>query len=144
MSCALFLAIICILCVVVVYTVTKQQLEDTISKEITKFYVKTLGVGPKETRVYIVKDMLIVRLKGKLLPIEEKILESKDGIELVKTLRDRFYEVVREDLTLLIHNLTHMNAVSMHSDVSTRTGERIAIFILETDLESQLAQKNPR
>jgi len=66
---------------------TKGQIEDTISKEAAKFYLKTLGVGPRESRCYIIEDMIIVRLKGKLLPIEEKLLKFKTGIKLIKDLR---------------------------------------------------------
>ena len=45
------------------------QVKDKIAKQVTKFYVDTIGQGPEETRIYIVEDMVIVRLKGKLLPI---------------------------------------------------------------------------
>lgn len=39
---------------------TEGQIEDRISKEVTKFYAKTLKAGPKETRVYILEDMVIM------------------------------------------------------------------------------------
>ncbi len=40
---------------------TKGDIADKISKKITQFYHKTLGLGPKESKCYIVEDMIIVR-----------------------------------------------------------------------------------
>ncbi len=81
---------------------TKGQVEDLISKEVTKFYAKTLGVGPRETRVKIVEDMVIVRLKGKLLPIEEKLLEGEQGILMVKNIRQALHEILTKKLKVLV------------------------------------------
>jgi len=49
------------------------QIGDLISKEITKYYVSNFGMGPKQSRVYIIENMIIVRLKINLLPFEKKL-----------------------------------------------------------------------
>jgi len=41
-------------------------------------------MGQKKRKYIYLEDMVIVRLKGKLLPIEEKLLEGEEGIGLVK------------------------------------------------------------
>lgn len=101
------------------------QIKDNISKQITKFYVDTLGHGPKETRIYIIEDMVIVRLKGKLLPVEEKLLEGQGGIDLVKNIREKLHEILTKNLTLIV------------SDISTKTGEMLEVFILDTNYEAE-------
>jgi len=113
------------------------QIKDNISKQVTKFYVDTLGHGPKETKIYILEDMVIVRLKGKLLPIEEKLLEGKGGIGLVKDIREKLHNILTKDLGLIVGNITKHKIVSSHSDVSTKTGEMIEVFILDTNYESE-------
>lgn len=117
------------------------QITDTISKKVTKFYVEHLGVGPKETKIYIVEDMVIVRLKGKLLPIEQKLLEGKKGIELVKDLRKALHEITTVHLSEMITEITKHKVISSHCDISTKTGERVEIFVLDTDYESELKQQ---
>jgi uncharacterized protein YbcI len=114
---------------------TKGQIEDVISKEVTKFYVKTMGVGPQQSRVYVLHDMVIVRLKGKLLPIEQKLLEGHRGIELVKDIRKAMHELMTEGISEIIKTITTHNVISSHSDVSTKTGEFLQVFIVDTDLE---------
>lgn len=122
---------------------TKGQIQDALSKAITQFYAKTLGVGPKETRVYIVEDMIVVRLKGKLLPIEEKLLEHKEGIGMVKNLREMLHQQLLESLSKVITDIIGQQIISVHGDISTRTGERLEVFILKNNYEEQLT-KNPR
>lgn len=118
---------------------SKGKIEDAISKEVTKFYVKALGVGPRETRVYLVEDMIIVRLKGKLLPIEQKLLEGKGGIEMVKDIRKRLHEILTQNLGNIVTAITKRKVISSHSDISTKSGEILEVFILDENLENDLA-----
>jgi len=113
------------------------QVKDNLSKQVTKFYVDTLGHGPQETKVYILEDMVIVRLKGRLLPIEEKLLEGKEGISLVKNIREKLHEVLTKNLSSIVSNITGHKVISSHSDISTKTGEMLQVFILDTCYEAE-------
>jgi uncharacterized protein YbcI len=113
------------------------QIKDKISKQVTTFYVDTLGHGPKETKVYILEDMVIVRLEGKLSPVEEKLLEGKGGVGIVKNIRKRLHAVLTKNLGLIVSNITGHKVISSHSDVSTKTGEILEVFILDTLYESE-------
>lgn len=120
---------------------TKGQIEDTIAKEITKFYAKALGIGPQETRVYIVEDMVIIRLKGKLFPIEERLLEGKNGVALVKDIRRNLHKVLTKHLSDIVTDITKNNVISAHSDTSTKTGERMEVLILDNNYQEQLEKQ---
>jgi uncharacterized protein YbcI len=113
------------------------QVKDDLSKQVTKFYVDVLGHGPKETRIYILEDMVIVRLKGKLLPIEEKLLEGEEGISLVKNIREKLHEVLTKNLSSIVSDITGHKVISSHSDISTKTGEMLQVFILDTYYEAE-------
>lgn len=117
---------------------SKGQVEDQICKKVIEFYVNTLGTGPRQARVYLVEDMVIVRLQGKLLPLEEQLLVGNKGIELVKTIRKALHEINTKRLNSIIEEVTGHKVKSTHSDISTKTGERFEAFILETDLEKEL------
>jgi uncharacterized protein YbcI len=113
------------------------QIKDAISKEVTKYYAQTLGHGPKETRVYIIEDMVMVRLKGSLLPLEKKLLEGKEGIGLVKNIRYSLHEILTKNLTTIIEDITKHTVISSHSDISTKTGEILEVFIFSTNYEAE-------
>lgn len=124
--------------------VTIGQQEDSLAKSVTQFYARTLGHGPTETRAYILEDMIVIRLKGRLLPIEEKLLEDKEGIGLVKNIREMLHEVLTKNLSSIVTTITHHNVISSHSDISTKTGEMVEIFILDANYEAELKPRQPR
>lgn len=120
------------------------QVKDNIAKQVTKFYADTLGHGPKETKVYIVEDMVIVRLKEHLLPVEQKLLEGNEGIVLVKNIRKKLHEILTTHLVSIVSSITNHNVITSHSDISTKTGELLEVFILDTCYETELDRSSDR
>ena len=94
-----------------------------------------MGRGPTETRTYIIKDMVLVRLKGVLTPAEEQLAKTAEGADLIKKTRVSLLDAARHLLENIVVNITGCQVRSLHTDISTRTGERVIIFILEQDLE---------
>lgn len=116
---------------------TKGQIQDSITKQAITLYKELLGTGPRNTRTYIVDDMVILRVDGKLLPIEQVLLGGKDGVEMVKDLRKALHERTTEQFSKIIERETGHKVISSHSDVSTKSGEIIKIFILEVCFEKE-------
>jgi uncharacterized protein YbcI len=119
-------------------TQTKGQLEAKIASAITQFEHEHLGRGPQEVRAWIIQDLILVRLKRVLTPAEEKLARDPEGRRLVKELRVQLIEGSRSMLDGIVLDLTGVPVVSLHSDISVRTGERIIVFTLAQDLESQV------
>ncbi|MFA9289274.1 MAG: DUF2294 domain-containing protein [Weeksellaceae bacterium] len=117
---------------------SKGQIEDSIAKKAIQFYREALGVGPQQSKAYILHDMVIVRLKSKLLPHEEMLLGKDRGIEIVKDIRRHIHESTIPGMSELIQEITIHKVISTHSDISTKTGEILQIFILDSDFEEQL------
>jgi len=114
---------------------TKGQIEAQIGEAIIKFEKEYMGRGPQETKTYIIKDMVFVRLKGVLTPAEEQLAKTAEGAELIKKTRMQLLEGARVLLENLIANITGCEIKSLHTDISTKTGERIIVFTLEQNLE---------
>lgn len=115
--------------------ITKGQLEDNISKAMIKFEKEYLGRGPEEIRTFILGDMILIRLKGILTPAEQHLASNHEGKMLVKQMRIQLVETSRTMLEGIIRDLTGCAVISMHSDISTVSGERIFIFILDRSLD---------
>ena len=116
---------------------TKGQMEAQISEAIIKFEKEYLGRGPTETKTFIIKDMVLIRLKGVLTPAEEQLAKTAEGAELIKKTRVRLLESARCLLENVITNITDCQVKSLHTDISTKIGERIIIFTLDRDLENK-------
>ena len=119
---------------------TKGQLEADISEEVTKFEKEHLGRGPKEVRTFIIQDMILVRLKGILSPAEEKLAKENDGIQLVKQIRRRLIESSRKVLENIIMEKSNAKVKTLHTDISSRTGERIIVFVMDRNIEEDFKQ----
>ena len=113
---------------------TKGQVEAQISEAIIKFEKEYMGRGPMETKSYIIEDMVFVRLKGVLTPAEEQLAKSAEGAHLIKRTRVQLLEGARFLLENVISGITACQVKSLHTDISTKTGERIIIFTLEQNL----------
>jgi len=117
---------------------TKGQLEADISAAVTQFEREHLGRGPKESRTFIIQDMILIRLKGVLTPAEEQLAAEKDGAQLIKQVRMRLIESSRSLLEKIVKEKTGAEIKSLHTDISSRTGERVFVFCLNKDLEEEL------
>ena len=110
------------------------QLEAEISEAVIKFEREYMGRGPEETRTYVFDDLVLVRLKGVLTPAEKKLVETRSderGRMLIKQLRIELLEKGRPLLEAIVRDVLGQKVRSLHTDISTRTGERIIIFTLE-------------
>ncbi|HOV15766.1 MAG TPA: DUF2294 domain-containing protein [Spirochaetota bacterium] len=116
---------------------TKGQIEAQISEAIIKFEKEYMGRGPTETKTFIINDMIIVRLKGVLTPAEVQLSKTRDGADLVKKTRVRLLESARYLLENIVNNITSKQVISLHSDISTKIGERVIIFIMNGNLEEK-------
>ena len=119
---------------------TKGQLEAEVSKALIKFELEYMGRGPADAKTYVVRDMILVRLKGILTPAEHQLIKV-EGVELLKDVRAKLLESGRDMLDRIIKDLVGCDVISMHADLSTRTGERIILFIVSEDLERRFYQE---
>ncbi len=112
---------------------SKRETERAISQAIVRFEKEFMGRGPLETRSYIIEDMVLVRLKNVLTPAELKLAESETrerGRYLIKQVRQELIERGRPLLDAVIKDILHVDVESLHTDISSRTGERVIVFTL--------------
>jgi uncharacterized protein YbcI len=113
---------------------TKGQLEAEISAAIIQFEKEYMGRGPQETRTFIIEDMVLIRLRGVLTPAEKQLVtvnDSDTGRTLIKQVRRELIEKARTLLESIISDILKVNCLSMHTDISTTTGEKIIVFRLK-------------
>lgn len=117
---------------------TRGQMEADISDAVTRFEKEFIGRGPLETKTYIVDDMIITRLGGVLTKAELKLIKSDRNPrarELIKQVRIELIESGRGILETAIKNIARIKVRSLHTDISTTSGEKIIVFILDKPIE---------
>ncbi len=114
--------------------ITRGEAESEISNAIVKFEREYMGRGPEDAQTHIFQDVVFIRLRGVLTPAEKHLAKSEDstaGRKLIKEVRQELLEKARVLLETIIVDILGFKAKSMHTDISTLTGERIIVFTLE-------------
>ena len=120
------------------------EIEAAICDGISRFEQEYMGRGPKDIRTHLLGDLLVVRLQGVLTAAEQHLvatLAPEKGRDLLKQVRSQLIEIARPALELLIEKITGVKLVSMHHDISTRTGEEVVIFTLTDAPQFREAKK---
>jgi uncharacterized protein YbcI len=121
---------------------SKGSLEAEISKALTHWEKNYLGRGSVSVKSDILRDMVIVVLRGILTPAEYALCQDKEGLLSVKEVRNSLVESGIEDLKKIIFSITGQDVVNFHTDISTQTGERVMVFKLSSDLEFLLSKSD--
>ena len=112
---------------------TKGQMETEICEAVIKFEKEFMGRGPLEAKAYVIDDIVLVRLKKVLSQAELRLADSsnrRNGCELIKRVRIALLEQGRSILESSVEAITGIKVKSLHTDISTVTGERMIIFTL--------------
>ena len=109
------------------------EIEAAISQGISRFEQEYMGRGPKDIQTHLIGDLLIVRLHGVLTAAEQhlvKTLQPEKGRDLLKQVRTQLIELARPLMETMVEEVTGVNVVSLHHDISTATGEEVVLFTL--------------
>ncbi|MFA5873246.1 MAG: DUF2294 domain-containing protein [Anaerolineales bacterium] len=114
---------------------TRGEVEAEMTQAIIKFEKEYLGHGPLDARSFFFNDMILIRLRGVLTPAERKVAESREGQLLVKETRRQLFESSRSTIEALVKEIVGCQVISLHTDVSTKTGERVIVLTVDTNLD---------
>jgi len=111
--------------------------EAAISDEMMAFQHEFVGRGPDRIRTRIVEDLVIVRSFGVLTPAEVQLATSFEGRRLIKAMRQQVLEAGRSLLERIVQKHTGAEVISVHSDISTKSGEWLDVFVLDRSVEEE-------
>jgi len=117
---------------------TKGVVEAEISKVLTHWEKNYLGRGSVSVKADILRDMVVVVLKGVLTPAEYAVCQEKEGLLSVKKMRNSLVESGVEEIKEALSTITGIEVVSFYTDLSTISGERIMVFKFSEDLQTKL------
>ena len=123
---------------------TKGQVEAEIGNALIQFEKDYMGRGPQETKTFIIEDMILIRLKGVLTSAEQQLAKNLEGMNLIKMVRSNLLEQGRDLLTNVIEKITGLKVITLHTDISTKTGERMIVFTLNKNLEISFRGQEPK
>src|SRR5207248_11666691 len=100
---------------------TVGEIEAPISQRMSGFEQEYLGRGPKNVHTHLFRDCLVVRLQDVLTPAEQHLIAAfaaEKGRALVKQVRTQLMETARPILEGMVKEITGVNVLSLHHDIS--------------------------
>lgn len=113
---------------------TQGEIEAAICKGMTRFEQDYMGRGPKNLQTHLIDDLLVVRLHGVLTIAEQQLVKTltpEKGRDLLKQVRTHLIETARPTLEVMVQEITGIEVLSLHHDISTATGEEVVLFRLK-------------
>jgi uncharacterized protein YbcI len=114
---------------------TRAEMEVAIRNAIIKFEQDFMGRGPTDVRAFIVRDLIVVRLKGVLTPAERQLAKTPDGVDMVKRIRQTLIAQGRDRLIEQVSDITGAKVSALFTDIDAQIGEKVFVFTVERDLE---------
>jgi uncharacterized protein YbcI len=115
----------------------QSRIEAAISDEMMAFQHEFVGRGPDRIRTLIIEDLVIVLSLGVLTPAERQLAKSFEGRRLIKATRQQVLEAGRSVLESIVQRHTGAEVVSVHSDISTKSGEWLDVFVLNRSVQEK-------
>src|SRR5277367_713624 len=112
---------------------TQGEIEAAICQGMSHFEQDYMGRGPKQIHAHLINDLLVVRLQGVLTAAEQQLVKSLSadkGRDLLKEVRTHLIETARPLLEKMVEDVTGIQVLSLHHDISTLTGEEVVLFTL--------------
>jgi uncharacterized protein YbcI len=126
---------------------TQGEIEAAFCDAIRRFEQEYMGRGPKDIHAYLIDDIIFVRLHGVLTAAEQHLVESQPpekGRDLLKEVRKHLLETARPLMEAMVKEITGVEVVSMHHDISTVTGEEVLLFTLPEGLRVRETKSRSR
>lgn len=116
---------------------TRAEMEVAIRNAIIKFEQDFMGRGPTDVRAFIVRDLVVVRLKGVLTPAERQLAKTPDGVDMVKRIRQILIAQGRDRLVEQVSDITGAKVLGIFMDIDAQIGEKVFVFTVGRDLEAR-------
>ena len=107
-----------------------QTLLTQISNEMVRAHKETHGKGPEQAKAYMFDDILIVVMRGSILPVERTLLDAGKE-DAVRTFRQAYENEMTERLVDLVERLAGRKVLTYQSQIVFDPPIVFEIFVLD-------------
>jgi len=110
-------------------------MENSIRNAIIKFEQEFMGRGPDEVRAFVVRDLVVVRLRGVLTPAERQLAKTPEGVDMVKRLRQNLIAQGRDKLCDQVGEIVGAKILTVFTDIDVQIGEQVFVFTMDREVQ---------
>jgi uncharacterized protein YbcI len=108
-----------------------QSIKAEIKREITRIHKDHFGKGPGFTNIHIVENIMIIKLKDFLSPLEESMLKLPDGKEKVNQIRKEIFKNSFKDYGSILFKLIKLKPLKIETIINFDSIEIYLIIIID-------------
>ena len=109
---------------------TQGEIEAEVCHTIASLEQEVMGRGPKDIKVHLLGDRLVVRLQCVLTTSEQHLVKTEKGRDLIKQVRTQLIEFARPVMDAMVQTATGVKVLSLRHDITPNTGEEVVRFTL--------------
>jgi uncharacterized protein YbcI len=121
---------------------TKKSLEAEIADAVAQAHRQQQGRGPQDVHVDIINDVILIRQRGVLNPMETRLAATREGQRLIRSAHKELTEIARADRDAIIADIVGCKIVRSYGDIDISAAEEICVFVLDADLEKRLLRQD--
>lgn len=113
--------------------------EAELSAVIGKFLKEIIGRGPKQVKVKICEDLLIIRIVVYTTSLDKRIKECENGQELLSNKKRLLFENVKQDAVDIIESyMNGINIKEVYYDTNSCSDEAVIVITATENIEKRL------
>jgi len=124
--------------------VPEGALADEVRRLIFGFEEKYLSRRPRRIGVYLLGDVLVVRVHGILSPAERQLASSPDGRMLMRQLLLKEMEELRDVLSFELQSVAGVAVLGVTVDLDPENDERIVVCRFDAPLAAEASYRDER
>lgn len=118
---------------------TKGSIEAEVTNAVARFQREQQGRGATEVRAHIVGDLILVRCGGIFTPTETRLAATEEGCRLIKSAREELRLISRAEIENILAGIVGCAILRSYYDVDVESAEQVEVYVLERNVERQLA-----
>lgn len=115
----------------------QSRIEAAVNDEMMAFQHQFVGRGPDRIGTRIVEDLVILRSFKVFTPAEKQLTECLERRGPIKAMCQQYLEAGRSTLESIVQKHTGVEMISAPTDISTKSGEWLEVFVLERAPEDE-------
>jgi len=119
-----------------------EQLERKIVETVVRFEREYMGHSARRVSAYVVRDLVVIRSAQILSPAERQLVMSEEGRVLLKQLRVKELEGLRNVLKFTLESVIGVPVIGLNIDVSMEENERVVLCRLSRPVDVAPEEKD--
>lgn len=119
--------------------VTRESFIQNVAETVNQFFQTVFTVQPKDIRVILEKEMLIIKLAGIYSPSEKQLTMTREGEELINKVYKRLFDRAAPILEEMLQHVVHEEIKSLKIEIYTKEMECFCFVTCSKNLAREMA-----